>query len=467
MQNHVSIAVKDVELIERPLKLRFPFKFGVITLTEAPQLFLKVTIEDHKARHAEGYTAELMVPKWFDKNKDLSHEDNFDQLRRAVGFARDFVLTQNNHLSPWQLHCAMQDDVHQRCEAAGLNPLIASFGVAQLDKAILDAVCRMEETSFYKAIQSNIIGMSVDEFDIAPVLKSLSPLSSVQARHTIGLADVLTADEIKAPLNDGLPQSLDQVCEFYGQSYFKIKVNGNLETDIERLCDIANVLDNLDRPYHSTLDGNEQYENAAHFTELVEAISKHEKLKRLKDSILYIEQPIHRDYALDHDISSLSDIMPVILDESDCRDDVFVRGKALGYRGISSKACKGLYRSLLNCARAKVWNDVEGADKYFLSAEDLTTQAGLAVQQDLALISLMGLNHVERNGHHYVHGMSGASEAECKAFADAHRDLYRFENGKSFLRIKNGTIDIASLECTGFASAAVPGFDDLENKAVA
>ena len=47
-----------------------------------------------------------------------------------------------------------------------------------------------------------------------------------------------------------------------------------------------------------------------------------------------------------------------------------------------------------------------------MSAEDLTTQAGIAVQQDLALASLVGATHVERNGHHYVDGMAGAPEQE-------------------------------------------------------
>ena len=41
-----------------------------------------------------------------------------------------------------------------------------------------------------------------------------------------------------------------------------------------------------------------------------------------------------------------------------------------------------------------------------MSAEDLTTQAGLSVQQDLALVNLLGIRHVERNGHHYVNGMA-------------------------------------------------------------
>ena len=33
---------------------------------------------------------------------------------------------------------------------------------------------------------------------------------------------------------------------------------------------------------------------------------------------------------------------------------------SLGYRGVSSKSCKGLYKSLLNAARARAWNHREG-----------------------------------------------------------------------------------------------------------
>ena len=64
-----------------------------------------------------------------------------------------------------------------------------------------------------------------------------------------------------------------------------------------------------------------------------------------------------------------------------------------------------------------------------MSAEDLTTLPGVSVQQDLALVSLLGMTHVERNAHHFVDGMSFASEAEQKAFVSAHRDLYERKDG--------------------------------------
>ena len=46
---------------------------------------------------------------------------------------------------------------------------------------------------------------------------------------------------------------------------------------------------------------------------------------------------------------------PVIIDESDDSLDAFPRAKALGYRGVSSKTCKGIYKLLINAARCAQW----------------------------------------------------------------------------------------------------------------
>jgi hypothetical protein len=108
-----------------------------------------------------------------------------------------------------------------------------------------------------------------------------------------------------------------------------------------------------------------------------------------------------------------------------------------------------MYKSLLNAARCRVWNLEEGANRYFMSGEDLTVQAGLALQQDLALVSLLGLRHVERNGHHYVNGMAALPAAEQHAFLRAHDDLYEHSHGAVRVRIAHGELQIRSLAVPG------------------
>ena len=80
------------------------------------------------------------------------------------------------------------------------------------------------------------------------------------------------------------------------------------------------------------------------------------------------------------------------------------------------------------------------------------------MQQDLALVNLLGIRHVERNGHHYVNGMAALPASEQEAFLQAHPDVYERSHGAVRLKIAQGRIVIASLDCAGYASAAMPDF---------
>jgi hypothetical protein len=150
-----------------------------------------------------------------------------------------------------------------------------------------------------------------------------------------------------------------------------------------------------------------------------------------------------------------------IIDEADDSYDSFPVARRLGYRGISSKSCKGIYKSLLNGARAARWNEQTDDRHYFLAAEDLTCPAGLAVQQDTALVAFHGIEHVERNGHQYAQAFAGATEAEATAFFAAHPDLYENSNGCIRVAVREGELAIGSLATRGFASAAAPIWQSL------
>jgi hypothetical protein len=188
----------------------------------------------------------------------------------------------------------------------------------------------------------------------------------------------------------------------------------------------------------------------------------HTPLRRFVESILFIEQPIHRSAALQVDLTDLSRECPVIIDESDEDLDAFPRAVRAGYLGVSSKQCKGIYKSIINGARCEKLNRASGKSRFFMSGEDLTTQPGIAVQQDLALAASLGIRHLERNGHHYVKGMQDIPEKEQEAFLQAHPDLYRRDEDLVRLEIRRGVIRIGSLRCGGFAATTEPDWNDME-----
>jgi L-alanine-DL-glutamate epimerase-like enolase superfamily enzyme len=453
-----AFRIVAVELYERPVRLRMPFRFGVVTLTAAPQAFVRVRIRLEDGREGWGAGAEILAPKWFDKNLALSNEDNFEQLRLALRLARA-AYRDGAARAAFGHFAAHYREVIEAGARQSLNPLVACFGPAQLDRAILDALCRLHRMSFYEAVQGNFVGVApaavapdLADFDIDAFLARLQPADTIAARHTVGLVDVVAGHPRQ--VNDGLPESLEEVVAAYGHTWFKLKVGGNVDEDVRRLAEIAAVLDASGRGYRVSLDGNEQYDDLDALRALLARMSATPGLARLVGAIAFIEQPINRKHALERNVSAVSRATPVIVDESDADLDAFPRAKALGYSGVSSKMCKGLYKSIVNAARCALWTSP--ASRYFMTAEDLTTQAGLAVQQDLALVNLLGMTHVERNGHHYVNGMADLPAGEQDAFLAAHPDLYERSHGAVRVAIRGGQLAIGSLGCIGFASGAEP-----------
>jgi len=462
------IRVLEIERRERVVRLRLPFRFGVVTLREAPQAFVRARVQMDDGREGWSLAAELMVPKWFDKSADLTNEDNFDQLRLALAVYSEAVGA-NGLATPFGHYADLYDSHIETCASQGLNPLVAGFGPALIDRAILDAVCRLEDLSFAAATRANLPGMAPDRllpefagYDFDRFLAGLAPLDSLDARHTVGLVDPLTTQDQAAGerVDDGLPETLEEVIARYGHRYFKIKVGGDVEKDVDRLSRIANVLDRSPDPYRVTLDGNEQYRDVDGTLALVDAMASRGDLTRFNSSILFVEQPIHRDHALEMDIARLAEHFPVIIDESDADLAAFAAARRRGYTGVSSKNCKGFYKSLINLARCRKWSTADGRP-YFMSAEDLTCQAGIAVQQDLALVALLGIPHVERNGHHYVNGMAGATDAEQDRFLAAHPDLYERIGGRVCTAIRGGRFEIASLHGAGFGTSVEPDWDNM------
>ncbi|TAN48260.1 MAG: mandelate racemase [Betaproteobacteria bacterium] len=449
----MKFEVAAIELLERDVSLRLPFRFGVVTLTAAPQAFVRCRVRCADGREAEGAAAELLVPKWFDKDPALSNADNFDQLRASLGAAREAYLAAGSNTA-WGHFLA-----HAR------PGLVAGYGPALVERAALDALCRAQGVSFYEALRRNLIGAGAFEgLDLPAVLAGLRPVAQIAARHTVGLLDAISAADARARVNDGLPETLEEVIARYGHRYFKLKVSGDVAADLERLAAIAAVLDRIAQPYCVSLDGNEQFDDMAKVAELWRRMSSDQRLERLTASVLFIEQPVTRRRALQQPVEGIE--RPVIIDESDDGPDAFPRARALGYRGVSSKTCKGIYRSLINRARCARWNADEGSARYFMSGEDLTIQPGLALQQDLALASLLGLTHVERNGHHYVNGMAALPPAEQAAFLAAHPDLYERSHGAVRPRIERGLLAIGSLACAGYASAAMPDWNSMQSMTI-
>jgi hypothetical protein len=447
------IAVRDIAFFERPVRFARPFRFGAVVINATPQMFVRAEIEVEGKGTSVGASAEFLVPKWFDKRPNLSPDETVAELRRSLVIAREFYLSRQGFETAFGLHARCIAAQVEACAKEDIPPLAASYGPAEIDKAVLDALLRCLGVNFFDGMRQNVAGIDASltpdlrDQDITEFLGARARLERVAIRHTVGLDDQVEGAGGVADAHENA-----------GARYFKLKLNGDPSADAARLIRIGKELATLPHDYSVTLDANEQYADLAALAALVDRLDRDSALKPIAAKLLYIEQPMPRDITRQSPLGALA-ARNFIIDEADDSYDAFPVARALGYRGISSKSCKGIYKSILNATRAAKWS--RGGEKFFITGEDLTCQAGLCVQQDLALGALIGVTHAERNGHHYVDGFGETPAAEAEAFLAAHPDLYIRDGNSVRLSIHDGDLLTGSLTSPGFATGVHPDWSAL------
>jgi len=448
----LRLAVREIAFFERPIVFARPFRFGAVTINAAVQIFVRVEIDVEGRGKAVGASAEMLAPKWFDKRRHLSPEQAAAEMRRTLLIARELYLSQSCFDTAFGLHAACIGAQMEVCTKEDIPQLAAAYGPAEIDKAVLDALLRAAGVNFFDGMAQNIAGIDsqlspdLSDSEIAQFLSRRRRLERVALRHTVGLDDKVEGEGGVADAGENS-----------GARYFKLKLGGDPDADTMRLNKIGRELLKLPYDYRITLDANEQYADLEALGILTARLDRGSALKPIASKLLYIEQPLPRDITWQAPLGVPAN-RDFIIDEADESYDAFVQARGLGYRGISSKSCKGIYKSIINATRADKWST--GGKRYFIAGEDLSCQAGLAVQQDLALGALIGITHAERNGHHYVDGFADAPAAEADAFLAGHPDLY-VKADKVRLLVHDGDLLTGSLTAPGFASAVHPDWSRL------
>ena len=146
-----------VERREWPFTLRLPFRFGVVTVTQGRQAVVRTRIRTEDGREGWGVSAESLAAKWFDKDPALTDAQNLHQLRRALEIAEDASLAAGANTAFGHFADGYADQV-AACAWERLNPLVASYGRALIDRAELDALLKLRGVSFFAGMRANIGG---------------------------------------------------------------------------------------------------------------------------------------------------------------------------------------------------------------------------------------------------------------------------------------------------------------------
>lgn len=452
----MAISIAQADGYVSNMDKRMAFHFGNVVATEGPHHFLEITLEID-GDECRGLSMVGMAPMWFIKDPDISLSEATEDLLDVFEAARKHAL-EIESTSVFEFWFELYERQREWAGRTDHPPLLWAYGVSMVEQALIDAFCRYEDIIFADAVRRNAFGVQpgwiYDELAETTLEEYLpkEPTRDAAVRHTVGLTDPLRTHEIEETdrLNDGLPQALEEYVEEQGTDHFKIKLSADAERDADRLAAIGDVLaESAIDSYFCTLDANEQYDSVRTFKEQWERHATDPAITNVIDHVAYIEQPLPRSAALTDEtrevLSEWDERPPIIIDESDDHLDSAGRALECGYAGTSHKNCKGVFKGLINACLIEKRRH-EGGDEYIMSGEDLTTIGPVELLQDLAVMGTIGLDHIERNGHHYYRGLSYLPSDLQSEVLEAHGDLYgRHEEGFVALDVKNGRMEFESV----------------------
>lgn len=434
-------------------------------------LVVRVIVVSQAGERAVGCSGDRPSFGWLDKRPETNAEAKLEMLLDLVEQAGAIYLDHGVEFgSPFGLWRRANDAVFARGREHGCEDLMSSYASALFERAVIDAVCRLEKKSFFEMVRANRLG--IDAGAVHPELATIrwaevlpaAPRSIFQIRHTVGLGDPIDGADLsdEERIHDGEPETLAEYAERDGLRYFKIKISGDPERDLERLGRIwRQVLSSIDQPV-VTLDGNEAYSDIAKFEDFIKRFEAEEK--GLFQHTLFVEQPLTRALTLDQStgvvVRRIARSIPLVIDEADGTVDAFRRAFSLGYSGCSHKNCKGVFKSLLNLGLVRHFEETTDREP-FLTGEDLSNMPIVPLHQDFAALGVLGIDHCERNGHHYAFGLSHLGAGEKEAVKRNHPELYVERDGELFLRIENGSVRTGSLHGIGFGTATLPDWNEL------
>ena len=210
------IHILKVAAFERMMPFVRPFRFGAVTVTSAPQAFLRVEIEVEGQGRATGVAAEMMIPKWFDKNPAKSPAETVADLRTSLVRAAGAYAGQAGADTAFGHHCSIMAGQSAWAESRDLPALTANFGPALVDKAILDALLKSLGLGFADGIHRNAAGLDtrltpdLDSAEIEDFLLNIQPSPALRSGTPWAFSTIWRGRMVSRRKSGGRPYTISR-----------------------------------------------------------------------------------------------------------------------------------------------------------------------------------------------------------------------------------------------------------------
>ncbi|MEI6178618.1 MAG: hypothetical protein WCS43_17130, partial [Verrucomicrobiota bacterium] len=141
------IRICNAILRRAKVRTRMPFRYGIATMVEPPHVFL-ILEADINGKASRGIAADHLPPKWFTKNPEMAIPDEIAEMVAVIQNAAALAcgIEAETPFAFWEKLYSAQS---AWALSHRLPPLLAHFGTSLVERALLDAIARVEETPFH------------------------------------------------------------------------------------------------------------------------------------------------------------------------------------------------------------------------------------------------------------------------------------------------------------------------------
>lgn len=411
-------------------------KFRATVVDRVTLLNVEVLAEAPSGNRAMGFGSMPLGNVWSFPSAVMTFDETLDAMKRLALDIAKLTESYPGAGHPIELNHELEPLYFSAADALGVRepiPKLCTLVVASaFDAAVHDAYGKAVGKDCYQtygpADMPHDLSRYLDQSFRGEFLDryvSEKPAEWLYVYHLVGALDPLTMADVQLPLNDGLPETLEEWVRREGLSHLKIKLDGNdLDWDVDRVLSVDRVASACapQTDWQYSLDFNERCPNAEYVLEAFDRIS--EASPQAFARIQYVEQPTHRDLSRPNSptMHAVAGRKPVVIDESLVDYDSLLRARELGYTGVALKACKGQSNALLMTAAARKFG-------MFLCVQDLTCPGASLLQSAGLAAHVPTISAIESNGRQYVPAANAPWESRFPG-------IFNVDNG----RMRTGTL---------------------------
>jgi L-alanine-DL-glutamate epimerase-like enolase superfamily enzyme len=402
--------IEEIHTSFEDFQYRAPYKFGGKEVDRVTMLNVRCRLRSKSGKSAEGFAAMSMGNVW--SFPDLPYDTTLAAMKTLAGKIERITASFTEYAHPLDVNHALEPEYLKA--AAGIQlakpvPKLCTLVTASpIDAAIHDAYGRLHGRNSFTVCGKEFVRHDLGHY-LGPEFKGeyldpyllAKPTPRIRMFHSVGASDALTRAELKKPVGDGLPETLEEWIPYNGVVALKIKLNGSdLAWDVDRVVGIHRVTAAAQakrgvRDWVYSIDFNERCPNVQYVLDFERQVKT--KAPDAFERVQYLEQPTARDLAANRQntMFEAAKLRPVVIDESLTGLDMLKLAREMGYTGAALKACKGQSQTLLLAAAMQKY-------KMFLCVQDLTCPGAALVHSVGIACHVPGVSGLEANAREYV-----------------------------------------------------------------